>query len=271
MTIASVGTAGTAANSTSGSSFTYTSTVACDAASGHFLLLQVVTDDIGAIEPHNNHHVSVTGGNGTWTKLHEIASEQISSNSMDGVATSLWLFVPDAANAASTVFTITLQGAVVDKCASAWRFTRDTSKNLVKAGQAAATVTANNNFGTCTISGLSSAHRLYFRSAGKEANSTTALTPTSGFTITTANRSRNNAAAVLTRGEFKIATSTGETSNPTLAVSGDSASVFVALEEQDPAPATNYVYRGSSSRASRYKGAKTDADLYKGSRGLGWV
>lgn len=34
---------------------------------------------------------------------------------------------------------------------------------------------------------------------------------------------------------------------------------------------TNYVYLGPSSRATRYKGAKTDAALYLGAKGLGWV
>ena len=34
---------------------------------------------------------------------------------------------------------------------------------------------------------------------------------------------------------------------------------------------TNPVYRGPSTRATRYKGVKTDADLYKGARGMGWT
>jgi hypothetical protein len=81
---------------------------------------------------------------------------------------------------------------------------------------------------------LASAARLYFRGLGKEANSATSMTPSTSFTQITGTRSRNNADAIMLRGEFRINTSTGETSNPTLAVSGDNAGIFMALVEADP-------------------------------------
>lgn len=34
---------------------------------------------------------------------------------------------------------------------------------------------------------------------------------------------------------------------------------------------TNYVYRGNSLRSNRYFGVRTDANLYKGTRGMGWA
>jgi len=65
----------------------------------------------------------------------------------------------------------------------------------------------------------------------KEANATTVLTPSTNFIVAGINRSRNNTLAIMVRGEYRINTSTGETSNPTCAVSGDNAMYFVALFE----------------------------------------
>jgi len=69
------------------------------------------------------------------------------------------------------------------------------------------------------------------RFMGKEANTITALTPTSGWTAIPNTRSSNVAAARAVYGEFIIQDSTGQTSNPTLAVSGDTAGVFVSITE----------------------------------------
>jgi hypothetical protein len=121
-----------------------------------------------------------------------------------------------------------------------WKFTKasgygirldpDATTNPVTNGTDAA-----NGFGSAAFSGLPSQERLYYRGLGKEANSTTDITVSTSFTAATLTRSRNNASAVLLRAEFRINTSTGETSNPTLAVTGDTAAVFVALEEFLPA------------------------------------
>lgn len=96
-------------------------------------------------------------------------------------------------------------------------------------------VAASNGFGSSAFSGLSSASRLYLRVAGKAANSTTTITASTNFTSwALALRSRNNAAASIARAEERINTSTGETSNPTLAVSGNTAGLFFALKEFTP-------------------------------------
>ena len=92
-------------------------------------------------------------------------------------------------------------------------------------------VTAATDFGSAAISGLSSKERLYFRAIAKEANTLLTITPTTNFSTVGGGRSNNSVTAVLARGEYRINTSTGETSDPTFAVSGDTAGVFVALEE----------------------------------------
>jgi hypothetical protein len=62
-------------------------------------------------------------------------------------------------------------------------------------------------------------------------NSVTALTPTDGWSVITGQRSQNAASAVVVRGEFIIDTSEGAISDPTMAVTGDTASFMVALAE----------------------------------------
>jgi hypothetical protein len=204
-------------------------------ASGDFAILTVVSDNTATADGNTNTHTGVSGGTGTWTKLGEYTNT-VGGVAADGVCTSQWLFEATGTVAVGTVITITLSAARVDKCASMWKFTKaagwgirldpDATTNPVTNGTDAA-----NGFGSAAFSGLPSQARLYIRALGKEANSTTDITVSTNFTALTLTRSRNNASAVLLRGEFRINTSTGETSNPTLAVVGDTAPVFSALEE----------------------------------------
>lgn len=237
MAIASVGTLGTGASSTSSTTFTLT-TATNTLAAGDFALLTVVSDNTQTTDGDSTNHTGVSGGTGTWTKLGEYTNGNGAAEA--GVTTSVWLFEATGSVATGTVITITLSNARIDKCASFWKFTKaagqsirldpDATTNPVNNGTDAA-----NGFGSVAFTGLPSQARLYYRGLGKEANSTTAITVSTNFTAITLTRSRNNAAAVLLRGEFRINTSTGETSNPTLAVTGDTAGVFVALEEFTPA------------------------------------
>lgn len=239
MAIASVGTLGTGTHSTSANSFTHV-TATNALAAGDFALLAIVTDNIQTTTGNSSDHTGVSGG-GTWEKLGEYTNGQSAAGA--GVTTSLWLLQATGAVNIGTTITMSLSGAVVDKTSSAWKFTKGAGMRIrlsipFTLNPVANAVNASNGFGSSalTSSPSTSAARLYFRAMGKEANSTTALTVSSGFTTITAQRSRNNAAAVLVRGEFRINTSTGETSNPTMAVLGDTAAVFAALEEYDPNP-----------------------------------
>lgn len=95
--------------------------------------------------------------------------------------------------------------------------------------------------GSMEISGLSSASRLYLRSIGAETDTST-FTETSGFTNPLNHRSVTGMAVL---SEFKIATSTGETSNPS-ASNVDCASIFMALSDTavPGAPTLNSVTAG---------------------------
>jgi len=236
MAIASGGTLGTGVSSTSSTTFTLT-TATNTLASGDFAVLTVTTDNTATADGDSTDHTSVAGGTGNWSKIGEYTNGNGAAAA--GVTTSLWLFEATGAMAVGTVITITLGTARVDKVASFWKFTVAAGKILELDTEPATNpigngVDASNGFGSVAFSGLTSKERLYFRGLGKEANTTTAITVSGSFTAITGNRSRNNASAITLRGEFRINTSTGETSNPTLAVSGDTAGLFAALIEADP-------------------------------------
>lgn len=231
MAITSVGTGGTGVSSASSATFTLvTATNTINAADNRFAVLTVVADNTTTSDGQSSDNTSVTGGAGTWTKIDEYTNGNGAAAA--GVTTALWLFVPNGANATGTVFTIEFASARVDKVASLWVFSKGAGQDVgIDTPREFSATDAATGFGSLSFSGLSSRQRLYFRGCGKEANSTTALTPSTNFTAITANRSRNNASAQIVRGEFRINTSTGETSSPTLAVTGDTSCVFAALIE----------------------------------------
>ena len=231
MSITSVGTLGTGTSSTSSNNFSFTTSGALE--SGNEAILVVVTDNIGTTDgTGQNEHTGVTYNSVAMTKLGEYINANAAARG--GVTVSLWKYRPSSTVSTGVTVSISLSGNATDKVCSMWEFTA-TNPLTLDATPASNPVTnqvdASNGFGSASFSSLSSTNRLYFRGLGKEANSTTTNTATTNFTNITAQRSRNNANAVLVRGEFRINTSTGETSNPTLAVSGDSAGIFVALVE----------------------------------------
>lgn len=236
MAFATGGTLGTGVSSTSAASFTLT-TATNTLAAGDIGLLVVSTDNTATTDGDAGEHTSVSGGTGNWTKLGEFTNGNGAAAA--GCTVSLWLFTATGAVAVGTVVTMSLASAVVDKAASFWKFTVGAGNTVQLSTDPASNPLTNATdgaagYGSLAFSGLPSKERLYFRGLSKEANSTTQITPSTGFTAITAARSRNSTLAMTVRGEFRINTSTGETSNPTLAVTGDTSSVFVALEEVTP-------------------------------------
>lgn len=233
MAISSVGTLGTGAHSTNASSYTF-NTATNALAAGEYGILVNVTDNTSTTDGNNNEHTSVSGGTGNWTKLGEYTNSP-GGVAADGVTTSVWLFEATGTVSTGTTITLGYTSNRVDKTCSFWKFTVGAGNELaISTGftnPVSSEVTAAAGFGSSSFSGLTSREYLFVRGLGKEANSTTQITPSSGFTAITAQRSRNNVSAVLVRGEFDILTGTGATSNPTLAVTGDTAGLFVALQE----------------------------------------
>lgn len=231
MAIADKGALGTGTSSTNSTACTMTSATTT-AAVGDIVLIGVCADNTSTADGDNSEvsSISESGGN-TWTKLAEYTNSPTGA-AADGVTVSLWMSRITTQISIGTVITANFSGNRVMKFMGGRVYTVAAGNTLT---QSAAAVTSEvngaNDFGSSSFSGLSSKERLYFRLMGKEANTTTALTSTTNYTGGPGGRSLNDVNAVTMKSEFRIVTATGETSNPTLAVSGDTAGVFVALEE----------------------------------------
>jgi hypothetical protein len=215
---------------------TVTATPGAAVAVGDYLILQVGGDNSSTSDADNSEIGSVTDQVlNAWSKLAEYSNG--SPGALAGSMSGAWITRVTTALVSATIVTATFAANRTDKACRLIKISGVTAgKVLAQAATAVSTeVNAANGFGSAAFSGLSSAARVYLRLCAKEANSTTSPTPSTNFTAITTVRTRNNAAAQLICGEYRVNTSTGETSNPTLAVSGDTASLFVAFEERDPA------------------------------------
>lgn len=263
MALSSIGSGGIGSHSTSATSFTISNTaLSINASDNHFAILAITVDNNATVDGDNGEITSVTGGTGTWSKLGEYTNSNGAAAA--GVTVACWLFKPSGNNATSTTFTINLGNAVVDKCASLWVFSHGAGNTVQldpETTPQTAQVDAASGYGSCAFSGLTSQERLYFHSLGKEANVTGQITPTTNYTAIAAVRSRNNAAAVITRGQFRIFTGTSTTSNPTHVASGDAAGVLVALEELVPTTVSITAVTGAYAGQVTGVNAKTNVSV----------
>lgn len=231
MAIADKGTLGSGVSFTSSTTCLGSTTTTADV--GDIIVVYTATDNTSTTTGTNTEVSSVTDTAGnTYTKFLEYTNSP-GGVAADGVTVSVWMTrVTTQLVAGTNNLTATFSGSRVMKVWGGRVFTVAAGSTLTQSATAVPTaVTAANDFGSASFSGLSSKERLYLRGMGKEANTTSALTTTTNYTSLSGGRSANDPLAITAKGEFRIVTATGETSNPTLAVVGDTSSVFVALEE----------------------------------------
>jgi hypothetical protein len=232
--IVDTGNMGSDQSAVSSTTYTFTTATTALPAGGVGILINV-TDNFPASDGATNEHTAISGGSGVWTKLGEYTNS--GGGAALGVTISVWSFRATANNPIGTVFTLAYANAIVEKASTMWSYSVTPGTTLIldtapPTNPISNEVNGANDFGSISFVGLpATRQRLYFRGMGKEANSAVALTPSAGFTITGRTRSQNAASAVIVRGEFRISTSSGETSNPGQAVVGDTAGLFLALVE----------------------------------------
>ena len=220
MTIASVGTRGTQTSSAAGT--TLARAPSASVAAGRVLICQIAQN--------GNASTSVADAQGnTWVFLGS------GSNSSGTARSDVWLCNVTNALSTSNNVTVTFGASVTHKSMLLWEFSVDAGNTLEESASPVPNESTGNGFGSVSFSGLPSKQRLYLRALAKQANNTGTITQSSNFTSQGLNiRTANNAATIAQRGEFRINTSAGETSNPTWAVSGNTGNLFVALEEVTP-------------------------------------
>ena len=239
---------GNGASAASSTSWTLTSTAAIDA--GEVGVLRIANDNISTTDGDNSEITSVTGGTGTWEKLGEYTNSQ--GAAAGGVTVATWLFTPSASNASGTVFTITLASARTQKIAALEKWTVTSGNSLRQTTESAivtSQVDAGAGFGSSSFTGLTSKERLYLRVLGAELSTTASVAPTTNFTALSSFRS-STSSPVSVLGEYRVNTSTGETSNPSFTPTADKAGMFFALEEYTPGGGAVAVDNGSQSQSA---------------------
>jgi hypothetical protein len=230
MAIASIGTRGTAVSGASGTTIARAPSTAV--AAGRVLVCQIAQN--------GNVGTTVTDAQGNdWVFL--------GSGSGTNARSDIWISTLTTGLSTSNSVTVTFDSAIVDKSMLLWEFSVGAGNTLIASTTEVPNSTSGvNGFGSVNFASLPSVQRLYLRALAKRANITTAITATTNFTTQALTiRSRNNATgAIAQRGEFRINTSTGETSNPTLNNTGNTGNVFVALEEFTP-PAAQSLTQGT--------------------------
>jgi hypothetical protein len=237
MALASLGTAlqGTHKSSSTVAQFALTSNIN----TGDAVLLVVVTDNVDTTDGETSLHTALrlkqdASNSQSCTKVAEYTNGQGAAAA--GVTVSVWKVIADRNFTTASFDEVELDtaSAVVAKAVAGWRFS-------IGAGASLDVVTYstlaqdNTTPGSMSTSGLTSEEHLHLRAIGLEAVTNT-FTPTTNFTAmttgTTANTSGGSGATnVGVRGEFRINTSTGETSDPNYAASADLANIFVAFRE----------------------------------------
>ncbi len=200
--------------------------------------------------------VTATGGvndANVWIKATEFANMQ-SSTAANGAIVAVWFsHITVAVNSGGTcpstggTITLTFSASTTAKAVTGWAFT--TANNGVKVAPSA-TCTAGTaqtlaagticriaddalDASAITMASLASVEHLNIRGGGIESNTTTYTVSTNFTTFTHTSSTFNSGTAATsmgTRGEFRIVTSTGETTNPTTSAS-DQASALVAFVE----------------------------------------
>jgi len=232
MAITAVGSLGTNGLATSSTTVTLLTNAAVLA--GDWIVINVSSNNTSTVDGDNSEVSGVTDTRGNpWQKLGEWTNANGAAGS--GVTTSLWMTqVSVDIPASAMTITVTYSSARANKAISAHAFRSDLFSGPYRFQNAITPddTDSSNNFGSVSQLGVTpEVQVIYFRGLGKQANTTTQLTPTSGYTAITNARSSDVAAARCVHGEFIIQNSTGQTSDPTLAVSGNTAGVFVAIAE----------------------------------------
>lgn len=247
MAFGSVGSFGTANSITSDTTLALTPSVTL--AVGRLALLVISADNVASGTSPNSEFgyknanvasVTDTGGN-TWHKLGEVATSQAAAA---GNAVALYYSIITTQLTGASTVTITFGAAIACKAASGWEFTIGGSALAVERIRFRGTVGADPP--SMTLDDLTSREYLFFRARASETDST-AWTPTTDFTGITNATADAGAAAVgsTANGEFRIVTSTSQTSDPTK-TSNDGADIFIALWEGAQSDSSPWVVTGNT-------------------------
>jgi len=209
------------------------------ASAGEVVILTIASDNLSGTGATNDHLSLSDGGTGSWVKVYEYTYGPSGANS--GATVSVWyLRVPPGGTVNPT---INLSASGAKKAAVYERFTTtDTAAVVAVVG---APYAPQGSFEPArdpsgmAISGAPLREYLGIRGIAAESNSTTALTPSAGWTApNSANGTSSgggSAANIAARMEWDIATASDWSSDPTL-YAADGATLLALLTETPSGP-----------------------------------
>lgn len=167
----------------------------------------------------------------SYSKVGEFTNGQ--GGAAAGATICVYSGLASAQLASGGTLTFGFANSIVSKAANGEEYTVGANLQLAGSLQTLASDSATDP-ASLAISGLSSASRLYCRFLAHERNTAANWTASTSFTATNMSKADTGTAAtsMAVRGECRVNTSTGETSDPTMATSAtDQASIMFALEE----------------------------------------
>lgn len=238
MAFSSLGSLGSTGQTNTSTTTTHNITQACSA--GDVVVVWHVMDNVSSSDGDNNEVTAVSfgaGDTGAFTQLGENTNSGGSAAS--GVTGSMWIRKLTGAVSNGTTLTVT-HSSTTDRAVSVWLFGATGGALNIDASATPILQDASSAFGvSIATTGLASKHRLYVRGSFAEDEAMSPYTATTNFTVIDSQFSTTAAAAAnncILGGEFRINTSTGETSNPTFtgSISTECVALMYAISEAAP-------------------------------------
>jgi hypothetical protein len=196
-------------------------------------IINVALDNTSTSDGETNEVSGISDPHGNlYRKLSEYCNGNGAANA--GAVVSIWYVIPKTTIAITDTITITFANSILAKAARGWEFTIGARKDIVISGVPQFSALDAADPPSQVISGLTNNEHLFWRGIALEGNSGN-FNVTTGYTasgLSLANTGTANT-SMFHRGEFRILTGTGDTSDPLTSVDFDISNIYLALKEID--------------------------------------
>lgn len=182
-----------------------------------------------------NFFTSATIDGNAMTKIAEACSEidDPGGGAGTGIMTAIYIYRATATLASGVTVTFNFSSAITSKAALGREAGVTAGNTLAAVGSTQYIALDSLDPSAMVISGLTSVETYFLRMFGMERDTGGVFTPTASYTSFGVADADTTVAvtSVQTRGEFRILTGTGDTSDPAHSSATDSTNIFVALRE----------------------------------------
>lgn len=186
-----------------------------------------------ATTSNTNEHTSATIDGNAMTKIREVCSDVDDPGGVNaGLTISFWLYRATGTISSGAAVVFNLAGAKTAKAAIGREIGVVAGNTLQSAGGEQDAAFDSLDPGTMTISGLSSAETLFCRLIGLERTAGGTFTPTTSYTSMGVGNgdAGTDPTSAQARGECRVLTATGDTSNPSISAI-DNVNSYIAFRE----------------------------------------